>query len=80
MIYQSPIFDQRINNAFNVKSPEMVGHTLKSLQHLLQDFQSVPDHFETLYIKRVKRIIRTTISLLLWFKIFLHEYYSSTKT
>ena len=52
MIYQSPIFDQRINNAFNVKSPEMVGHTLKSLQHLLQDFQSVSDHFETLYIKK----------------------------
>ena len=24
-------------------------YTLKSLQHLLQDFQSVSDHFETLY-------------------------------
>ena len=29
----------------------MVKHTLKILQHLLQDFESVSDHFGTLCIK-----------------------------
>ena len=31
----------------------MVRHTLKILQHLLQDFQSVSDKFGTLYIKEL---------------------------
>ena len=30
--------------------PAIVRHTLKLLQHLLQDFLSVSDHFETLRI------------------------------
>ena len=34
----------------------MVKHTLKILQHLLQDFQSVFDHFGTLCIKRVSEL------------------------
>ena len=29
----------------------MVRHTLETVQYLLQDFRSVSDHFETLYIK-----------------------------
>ena len=32
----------------------MVGHTLKILQHFLQDFYSVSDHCEALYIKGLK--------------------------
>ena len=32
----------------------MVRHTLKVLQHLLQVFKSVSDHFETLCIKGLK--------------------------
>ena len=31
----------------------MVKHTLKILQHLLQDFQSVSEHFETSCIKEI---------------------------
>ena len=34
----------------------MVRHTLKILQHLLQDFYSVPDHFGTLCIKGLKLV------------------------
>ena len=34
----------------------MVRHTLKILQHLLEDFYSVSDHFTTLRSKRLKRI------------------------
>ena len=33
---------------------KMVTHTLKSLQHLMNDFRSVSDHFETISIKVVK--------------------------
>ena len=32
----------------------MVRHVLKILQHLLEDFQSVPDHFEILCIKGLR--------------------------
>ena len=35
----------------------MVRHTLKILQHLLQDFQSVSDHFGTLCIKWLSGIL-----------------------
>ena len=33
----------------------MVRHTLKILQQMLQDFQSVPDHFQTLCIIQGRR-------------------------
>ena len=32
----------------------MVKNTLKILQHLLQDFKGVSDHFDTLCIKKLK--------------------------
>ena len=34
----------------------MVGHTLKILRHLLQDFQNVSDHFGILRIKMLKAV------------------------
>ena len=34
----------------------MVRHTLKILQHLLQDFKNVSDHFGTLRIKGLKDV------------------------
>ena len=33
----------------------MIRHTLQIMQHLLQDFQSVFDHFGLLRIKRLKQ-------------------------
>ena len=36
----------------------MIRHALKILQQTLQDFQSVSDHFETLYIKRLSPLLR----------------------
>ena len=38
----------------------MVRHTLKILRHLLEDFQSVPDHFTTLRSKGLKPNVFTT--------------------
>ena len=35
----------------------MFRHTLKILQHLLQNFQSVPDHFGKLYIKGLRILL-----------------------
>ena len=35
----------------NAWCPKMVRHTLKILQYLLQDFCSVSDHFQTLFIQ-----------------------------
>ena len=32
----------------------MVAHNSKTLQQILQDFLSISDHFETLYIEGVK--------------------------
>ena len=40
-----------IPQPFSAQCPKMVRHTLKNLQHLLQDFLSVSDHFGTLCIK-----------------------------
>ena len=34
----------------------MARRTLKILEHLLKDFQSVPDYFWTLFIKRLKKL------------------------
>ena len=43
----------------------MIRHTLKILQHLLQDFLSLPDHFGTLRIKGLKKLnSRETIDFL----------------
>ena len=42
----------------------MVGHTLKILQQLLQDFLSVSDHFGTLCIKGLKCINDTDFQIL----------------
>ena len=36
----------------------MVRHTLKILQHVLQDFESISDHFEAL---RIKELALTTV-------------------
>ena len=37
----------------------MVRHTLKILQHLPQNFQSVSDHFGRLCIKEIKYLFKT---------------------
>ena len=42
-----------ISKSFTSQCRKMVRHTLKILQHLLQDFQSVFDHFTTLRSKRL---------------------------
>ena len=39
----------------------MIRHTLKISQHLLQDFQSVPEHFGTLCIKGLKAVNKTKL-------------------
>ena len=36
------------------KRPKMVKHTLKILQHLLQDFKSESDHFGMVYFDGLK--------------------------
>ena len=41
----------------------MVKHTLKILQQMLQDFESVSDHFGTSCIKGLTCIITITIAL-----------------
>ena len=41
---------------FNVQCPKMVRHTLKTLQHLLQNFESVSDQSGTLCIKGLKSV------------------------
>ena len=48
----------------------MVRYTLKILQHLVQDFQSMSDHFETLRIKGLNPTISTTQAKSLRFKRF----------
>ena len=39
----------------------MIRHTLKISQHLLQDFQSVPEHFGTLCINGLKAVNKTKL-------------------
>ena len=41
----------------------MVRNTFKILQHLLQDFKSVSDHFGTLCIKELRTIILSSLVL-----------------
>ena len=42
----------------------MVTHTIKILQHLLQDFKSVPDHFGKLHIKSLNKLTGKNIARL----------------
>ena len=40
----------------------MVRHILKILQHLLQEFSSVSDHFRTLYIKGITNTLPQSVN------------------
>ena len=42
---------KKIDWPLNAKRPKMVRHTLKILEQILQDFQSVSDHFGASCIK-----------------------------
>ena len=50
----------------------MVRHTFKILQQMLQDFESMSDHFGILHIKRLKAILKQINK-----KLYIHPYLQS---